>query len=60
MLLLYKETKQELFEMDIEYLSNRLYVVRGFENPSLIKLVKHINAQSDKDDRVVTLCMQIL
>lgn len=49
MLLLYKETKQELFEMDIEYLSNRLYVVRGFENPSLIKLVKHINAQSDKD-----------
>lgn len=49
MLLLYKETKQELFEMDIDSLSNRLYVVRGFENPSLIKLVKHINAQSDKD-----------
>lgn len=49
MLLLYKETKQELFEMDIDCLSNRLYVVRGFENPSLIKLVKHINAQSDKD-----------
>jgi CRISPR-associated endonuclease Csn1 len=49
MLLLYKETKQELFEMDVDSLSNRLYVVRGFENPSLIKLVKHTNAQSDKD-----------
>lgn len=49
MLLLYKEDKQELLEMDIDSLSNRLYVVRGFENPSLIKLVKHINAQSDKD-----------
>ena len=49
MLLLYKEDKQELFEMDIDSLSNRLYVVRGFENPSLIKLVRHINAQSEKD-----------
>ena len=49
MLLIYKESPQELYEMDKDSLSQRLYVVRGFENPSLIKLVKHINAQEDKD-----------
>lgn len=49
MLLLYKETPQELMDLDRETLSRRLYVVRGFENPSLIKLVRHINAQPDKE-----------
>lgn len=48
MLLLYKETPLEILEMDKDSQSQRLYVVRGFENPSLIKLVKHINAQEDK------------
>ena len=47
--MLYKETPQELMDLDRETLSRRLYVVRGFENPSLIKLVRHINAQPDKD-----------
>lgn len=49
MLLIYKEDPQELMDLDSESLSQRLYVVRGFENPSLIKLVRHINAQPDKD-----------
>lgn len=49
MLLLYKDSIDELKDMDNEMLSQRLYVVRGFENPSLIKLVKHINAKADKD-----------
>ncbi len=49
MLLLYKESPQELMDMDKETLSQRLYVVKGFENPSLIKLVRHVNAQTDKD-----------
>jgi CRISPR-associated endonuclease Csn1 len=49
MVLLYKDTPQELIDMDRELLSQRLYVVRGFENPSLIKLVRHINAQPDKE-----------
>jgi len=49
MLLLYKETPLELMDLDREFLSQRLYVVKGFENPSLIKLVRHINAQPDKD-----------
>ena len=49
MILIYKNSPDELMEMDKDVLSQRLYVVRGFENPSLIKLVKHINAQADKD-----------
>ena len=49
MLLLYKDSIDELKDMDNDMLSRRLYVVRGFENPSLIKLVKHINAKADKD-----------
>lgn len=49
MLLLYEESIDELKNMGNEILSQRLYVIRGFENPSLIKLVKHNNAQADKD-----------
>lgn len=49
MILIYKNSPDELMDMDKDVLSQRLYVVRGFENPSLIKLVKHINAQVDKD-----------
>lgn len=49
MLLLYKDSPQELLDLDRETLSRRLYVVRGFENPSLIKLIRHVNAQPDKD-----------
>jgi CRISPR-associated endonuclease Csn1 len=49
MLLLYTDSIDELKEMDNEILSQRLYVIRGFENPSLIKLVKHSNAQPEKD-----------
>ncbi len=49
MILIYKNSPDELMEMDKDVLSRRLYVVRGFENPSVIKLVKHINAQADKD-----------
>ena len=49
MLLLYKDSPQELSEMDKSLISQRLYIVKGFENPSLIKLVKHTNAQADKD-----------
>ena len=49
MLLLYKDSINELKDLDNEMLSQRLFVIRGFENPSLIKLVKHINAQADKD-----------
>lgn len=50
MLLIYKESPQELMEMDKEALSQRLYVVlHGFENDSnRIKLQKHINAQEEK------------
>ena len=50
MLLIYKESPQELMEMDKEALSQRLYVVlRGFENDgNRIKLQKHINAQEEK------------
>ena len=48
-MLLYKDSPSELRDMNNCDLSQRLYIVRGFENPSLIKLVKHINAQKDKD-----------
>lgn len=48
-LLLYKDSIDELKDLGVEMLSQRLYVIRGFENPSLIKLVKHINAQAEKD-----------
>ena len=49
MLLLYKDYPEELHEMDNAQLSQRLYVVTGFENPSRINMVKHINAQKDSD-----------
>lgn len=49
MLLVYKDSLDEIKDMDNEMLSQRLYVIRGFENPSLIKLVKHSNAQPEKD-----------
>ena len=49
MVLLYENSPDELVEADNALLSQRLYVVTGFENPSLIKLVKHINAKKDTD-----------
>jgi len=50
MLLLYKDSPQELLEMDKSLISQRLYVVRGFENDgNRIILQKNTNAQADKD-----------
>ena len=49
MVLLYENTPDELVEADKNLLSQRLYVVTGFENPSRILMVKHINAQKDSD-----------
>ena len=51
MLLLYKDTPQELYEMDQHHLQQRLYVIPngGFERPYTIKLVSNITAQPDKD-----------
>ena len=49
MVLIYQKDIQELKDMDIEMLSKRLYVIRGFENPSKIKLVQHNNAQTDNE-----------
>lgn len=50
MLLLYKESQDELKDMDFELLSQRLYVIRGFENDgNRIILQKHSNAQPEKD-----------
>ena len=47
MVLLYKNDVQELKEMDLTKLLQRLYVIKGFENPSRIILVHHLNAQQD-------------
>ncbi|MDR1973316.1 MAG: hypothetical protein LBQ31_01425 [Bacteroidales bacterium] len=47
--LLYEKNIDELKEMSNDLLSDRLYVILGFENSSTIKLKKHINAQPDKD-----------
>lgn len=49
MLLIYDNTATELFDMSNEHLSKRLYVVKGFENPSTIKLVQNSNARQDTD-----------
>ena len=49
MILLYENSPDELVEADKNLLSQRLYVVTGFENPNYIKLVKHINAQKDSE-----------
>lgn len=50
MLLLYKESQDELKDMDNGMLSERLYVIRGFENDgNRIILQKHSNAQPEKD-----------
>lgn len=48
-LLLYNKMQDELKDMDNEMLSQRLYVVRGFENDgNRIILQKHTNAQPEK------------
>lgn len=50
MILLYKDKKDELVEMDLSQLSERLYVVRGFESDgNRIILQKHNNAQPYKE-----------
>ena len=50
MLLLYKDSIDELKDMDKEMLSHRLYVIRGFENDgNRIILQKNSNAQPEKD-----------
>lgn len=51
MLLLYKDTPQELYEMNQHHLQQRLYVIPngGFERPYTIKLVSNITALPDKD-----------
>lgn len=50
MLLVYEVSQDELRDMDNEMLSQRLYVIRGFENDgNRIILQKHSNAQPDKD-----------
>lgn len=46
-LLIYPNEHTHLHEMDNADLSKHLYVIRGFENPYCIKLVRHINAQAD-------------
>ena len=50
MVLIYKDTPHELFDIDNDQLSKRLYVINGFEKKScLIKLIHHANAQPDKE-----------
>lgn len=50
MLLLYKDSVEELYGMDNFDLSNRLYCVRGFESDgNRIVMQKHINSQPDKE-----------
>lgn len=49
-LLLYKNSIDELKDLDYEMLSQRLYVIRGFETDgNRIILQKHNNAQPEKD-----------
>lgn len=45
MVLIYKDTPLELFDMDNDQLSKRLYVIKGFESDGRITLVHHTNAQ---------------
>ena len=45
MVLLYKDSPLELFDMDNDQLSKRLYVIKSFESDGRITLVHHANAQ---------------
>ena len=45
MVLLYKDSPLELFDMDNDQLSKRLYVIKRFESDGRITLVHHANAQ---------------
>ena len=50
MILIYKDTPEELIDIDMDALSQRLYVVRGFENDgNRIVLQKNTNALSVTD-----------
>lgn len=52
LVLLYKDNPIELIDLDNKCISNRLYVVRGFENDGCrILLEKHICAKSDDKTR---------
>jgi len=48
-LLLYENNQQELYDMTSKEQSKRLYTVLGFENPSTIKLKRHLNSMKDSD-----------
>lgn len=45
MVLLYKDSPLELFDMENDQLSKRLYVIKSFESDGRITLVHHANAQ---------------
>ena len=49
--ILYKDSNElaGIMEMSNDKLSDRLYVILGFENPSRIKLKKHICAKPDSE-----------
>lgn len=49
MVLLYENSPDELVEADKTLLSQRLYVVTGFENPNRITIVKHTNALKETE-----------
>lgn len=49
MIILYKEHPEELFDLDVERLSERMYVIRGFEADGRVTLIKHTSAKSDKE-----------
>lgn len=50
MLLIFQNDAMELRDLDNKMLSEKLYVVRGFErNGNIIKLVHHLNALEDKN-----------
>ena len=48
-ILIYKKDEDITELSEASELSKRLYVIRGFENPSTIKLVQHISAKKEKD-----------
>lgn len=48
-ILLYKDFPEELFDMDVESLSERMYLIKGFEADGRVTLIKHTCAKNDKE-----------
>lgn len=50
MVLLYKDKKEELYDLDTAALSRRLYIIKGFEDDGRMRLARHLYVLQEGDE----------